>query len=911
VPLTEADIPNVYVSVLLLKGRTNPPAAVAPAIGDAAPVVSERAGGLKYSNREKQAVVNDDGGDPGKPAFRLGYTELKVEDATKKLTVMLRANKQEYRPASTARIDVEVKDRASQPVASEVTLWAVDYGVLSLTGFKTPNLVGSIYVDKALQVMTEDSRERLISRRVMVPKGTDDGGGGGNEGGPGTLRKDFRVLAFWLGSVVTDARGRATTTVTLPESLTTYRIMAVAGDRTSRFGAADSDIRINKPVLLKAAFPRFMAVGDSAFFGSVITNQLKEAGAAVVTMRSLDPGVLELRGEARKSVDMAAGGSAEVRFEAIGKAIGRARVQMSVRLRDEGDAFEDVVPVEVLVSPETVAAYGEARPDAREQIAMPSGAVPGFGGLRVELASTAMVGLGEGAQYLIDYPYGCAEQRSSRTLALLLSADLGEAFKLPGVKPADLKKTVQASVAELPRFQCPNGAFAYWPGACNLTSPVLTAYVLHVLQTARAMSYDVTSDVLDRGYASLQQDLSAEPSANEGWSPWVTAWEAFAVKVLVDGGRNQDSTLNRLYGHRETMPVFALAYMADALAGRLDAQSGKNETSARLEDLRRRIANAILPEAGGSHVEELSDPYLLWFWNSNIRSTAIVLANLVRTGGSDTLIAPMVRWLLAARRNGRWGNTQENAVAMEALVAYYRKFEKEPPNFTAVVSLGTRELARDRFEGRSTDARSRELPMSALATTMPAGSTRDLTFRREGTGTLFYNARLRYAVDTLFQKGLDSGFAVSRKYSLVDADGKTLRDATAFQAGDLIRVTLGFELTKERRFVAVVDPLAAGLEPIESGFESTAAKLAEEQDRSTDSSTWHEWWRRGGFDHSERHDDRVLFFATRLSEGRHETSYLARATTAGTFRTAPAHAEEMYQPEVFGRTPTTIIEVKR
>src|SRR5262249_9590889 len=132
VPLREADIPNVYVSVLLLKGRTNPPAA--PGTGDAgndrqdAAVVSERAGGLKYGERERQATVNDDS-DPGKPAFRLGYTELRVEDSSKKLAVTLKADKVEYRPATNARIDVGVKDRRGQPAQSEVTLWAVDYGV--------------------------------------------------------------------------------------------------------------------------------------------------------------------------------------------------------------------------------------------------------------------------------------------------------------------------------------------------------------------------------------------------------------------------------------------------------------------------------------------------------------------------------------------------------------------------------------------------------------------------------------------------------------------------------------------------------------------------------------------------------------------------------------------------------------
>src|SRR5439155_6324431 len=96
VPVAEKDIPNVFVSVLLVKGRT------------------------------KEGI--EDESDPGKPAFRLGYTELTVEDATKRLKVEVKANKDEYRPATKARIDVNVKDANGKPSQSEVTLWAVDYG---------------------------------------------------------------------------------------------------------------------------------------------------------------------------------------------------------------------------------------------------------------------------------------------------------------------------------------------------------------------------------------------------------------------------------------------------------------------------------------------------------------------------------------------------------------------------------------------------------------------------------------------------------------------------------------------------------------------------------------------------------------------------------------------------------------
>ena len=884
IPIGEGDIPNLYVSVLLVKGRSVPVAGA-------------------------DTAKEDDPSDPGKPSFRLGYIQLGVEDANKRLTVAVAANKEEYRPANSATVTVDVKDRQGRGTASEVTLWAVDYGVLSLTAYRTPDVLRSVYVRKALQVLTQDGRQKIISRRVITPKGETDGGGGGVAGlATGDTRQDFRVLAFWIGSVTTDTNGRASVEVKLPESLTTYRIMAVAGDRASRFGSADSEIRINKPVTLKPTFPRFLAVGDKAAFGAVITSQLTTAGPATVTIESLDPAVLQFADTAPQTIDVAAGGSVEARFEAAGRTTGRARVRMTVTLGSETDAFQDVIPVEVLVSPETVSAIGEAgdaNPTASERLTVPAGVVPAFGGLHVDLASTALVGLGEGARYLVEYPFGCAEQRGSRALALLLSADLGEAFKLPGIEAAQLRPMVQSTLRELERFQCDSGGFAYWPGQCWSASPYLTAYLLHVFKVAQDLKYDVDKPMMARGYAYLEQNLTQAPPVNESWRPSYTAWQAFAVKVLVEGGRNADSHITRLYSYRERMPVFALAYLNDALVAK--GEGG----GVRSTDLRRRMGNAILPEAALSHVEELNDPYLLWFWNSNVRSTAIVLNSLVKAGSADAPYRALVSWLLRSRTKGRWSNTQENALALEALVNYYRKFESVTPAFTATASLGSAPIAAAEFRGRSAEAKGADLPMASVLSSAPAGTDQPLTFTRNGTGTLFYSARLRYAVDRLYQTGLDQGIRVERTYAPFVENG-TRPAATTFNAGDLVRVTLVLRLTKERRFVAVTDPLPAGFEPVESWFASTAASLAREQDEQPETSNdWTAWWRRGGFDHVERHDDRVNLFATRLAEGRHVFTYIVRATTSGTFRTAPTHAEEMYQPEVFGRTATAVIDIRK
>ncbi len=191
------------------------------------------------------------------------------------------------------------------------------------------------------------------------------------------------------------------------------------------------------------------------------------------------------------------------------------------------------------------------------------------------------------------------------------------------------------------------------------------------------------------------------------------------------------------------------------------------------------------------------------------------------------------------------------------------------------------------------------------------GTTQALTFARDGAGTLFYTTRLRYASDEAYPKGLDSGFIVERSYAPF-VENASRPAATTYKAGDLVRVTLTFRLTKERRFVAVTDPLPAGFEPLESWFATTARTLNQDRiERDDAEQSWESWWQRGGFDHVERHDDRVLLFATRLAEGTHQFTYVARATTSGTFKTAPARAEEMYEPEIFGRTGTTVITVQR
>jgi hypothetical protein len=196
--------------------------------------------------------------------------------------------------------------------------------------------------------------------------------------------------------------------------------------------------------------------------------------------------------------------------------------------------------------------------------------------------------------------------------------------------------------------------------------------------------------------------------------------------------------------------------------------------------------------------------------------------------------------------------------------------------------------------------------MPDLIRQVAAGTEADLTISRTGTGRLYYATRLQYAPGEPPPVS-DQGIRIERQYEryLEGSDGPV---ATSFAAGDLIRVTLTLTLPKERRYVAVTDTLPAGVEAVDGWFRTTATDLARDASVQSADESFEERWRRGGFDYIEKYDERIALFATRLGEGRHVFSYLVRATTAGTFRATGAWAEEMYAPEVNGRTaPATIV----
>ncbi|MBI5502973.1 MAG: Ig-like domain-containing protein [Deltaproteobacteria bacterium] len=896
VPILDTYRPNVFVSVLLVRGRV-------------------------------RDTPDERGDDPGKPAYAMGMVQLAVETASKRLAVEVRPERAEYGPGAEIKVDVTVRGADGAGTPAEVTLFAVDEAVLQLTGYEPPELMDVFWALRSDSVRTAEIRQAVISRRTYdEDKGAAGGGGGGGAGG--ALRTDFRTVAYWNPAVLTDAEGRASVTFRLPENLTTYRIMAVATTQADRFGAGKAEVKIAKPLLLRAALPRFVRTDDRFEAGVVVTNRGGPAGDAVVTVEVEG---LRLDGAASRTVRLEPGRSAEVRFPFVSGAPGTARFRFRVAMGDLGDGLETTREVKLPMIPEAVATYGETLARAIEGVGDLELIRPDVGGLTVAVSSSALTGLQSAMEYLWWYPYQCTEQLVSRIVPLVALRELCDGLGLE--PPPNAEKLVAEALALIPERQRPDGGFGSWSDSWR-SDPWLTGYVVWGLRRAQERDVKVPESVLARAIDYLSDQLRR--SDVDPGSPWLSlSTKAFIVYVLADAGVAEIGFQEALFDRYEDMPLIARGWLALAYILSDDACAAGDCVP--IVELRRDLENHVFQTAEEAHFEENAGDLYRVLMQSNTTLNAILLDVLLAMDVNHPIATKIAKWLLEERDGGHWATTQDSAWALLAFAHFYRVREAEEPDFTATVDFGDERLLSQRFEGRPAKEYREEVPMSRLM----EGRGDRLAIERQGpSGRLYYALSLHYVRSDLPEEGIDRGFYLERHYEVVDLaamrEGAGIERAepsiTRVRAGDLVRVQVTIAVPQERTMVVVEDPLPAGLESVDFDLRTTSLSLLRASSGyevgdndpyggySLDSGPpddgyygygygygygyddySDEWWWTP-FYHREDRDDRVLLFADVLPAGVHHYEYLAQAVTPGTFVVGPLRAEEMYNPETFGRT---------
>ncbi len=870
-PITEAWAPNAFVSIVVARGRSAVPGPL---------------------------------DDPGRPTIRVGYTEIRVTPERKRLAIALKPDQTEYRPGQRARIGIEVRDTtARRGPRSEVTLWAVDEGVLSLTGYQTPDPIDLLYQGRGLGMRLASN---LVSVAPQVPagdKGRNPGGGGG-EGAADVLRSRFRTTAFFLGSVITDSLGNATASVLLPDNLTTFRLMAVAVTAGDRYGKGQFPMLVTRPLLARAALPRFVRPGDKFEAGVVVNHRL--GGTPTVRVAAQARGVT-LTGEPARTVTLEAGRGREARFGFTAVPGDSATFRFDVGGASDSDAVQVKVPILPPSRAGSAVASGVLHDTASVVFMLPGGLDLSRSRVTLSAGGSPLTLLTSYAAYFRIYPYYCSEQVASALTPLL---GLYRARKTAGADAGDtlrLRREILTGIELLVRRQRPAGGIGLW-SAEDWTSPWLTAHAGAVLLEARDAGFAIGDSTVAKIAGYLRESLKRTESITRSVSTvqsdiQSSLTERLAVADFLSRARRRDRALEN-----DLVRQAALLSSESRLTLALVLARGADRAGARrlLEPLWRSVTiegrTASVPETLISG----------FYFRSVVRPAALLLEATLAVDSAHPLVAPLFETVItrARPRDTWWWNTQDYAAAVRAVNAWLRRF---PPGGPPVIRV--------RLGASVLTARDTSVALTGLVP--ERGDSVPLQVRLENgrpSSPAYYAITITEIPRAVPARPEYRGIVVERWYEAYEG-GKPVVEVGE---GDLVRVRLKITVPQDRSFVVVDDALPAGLEAVDLSL-NTVGLLAgpggqpsvQEGEGEGDAEAGNHWdfgsWDGGWwspFDHRELRDDRVVYAARVLWKGTYSMSYVARATTPGVFVRPPAFAEEMYNPAVYGRTEGGTFTVK-
>jgi hypothetical protein len=878
------------------------------------------------------APRTDDSGEvipnvPPRPAYASGQLNLSIPPQQRTLSLQVEPDQNKLEPGGETTLTVMVKDANGLPVPdAELAVVVVDEAILALTNYQLSDPISIFYTDRPSylssiygrasiiladpQSLARDqniasSREAAAVEEPAMPapaatatSAIADGFVATQAQTPITVRLDFNPLATFAPTVRTGPNGEARVSVKLPDNLTRYRVMAVAVDRGgNQFGTGESNITTRLPLMVRPSAPRFLNFGDKFELPVVLQNQTDEPMIVDVVIRATN---LELENSGMR-VTVPANDRMEVRFPAATVMAGNVRVQIAATSGEYADAATVELPVYTPATTESFATYGVIDDGAIAQsVQYPSGVFPQYGGLEVSTSSTALQSLTDVVLYLVSYPYECSEQLASRILAVASLRDVLTAFKADGLpSPAEMESAVDRDIERLQGMQNFDGGFPYWRRGFE-SSPFNTVHVAHALFRAQEKGFDVPAEMQQNALTYLRDIESHYPS----WYSQDTrrTISAYALYVRDLMGDRDSAKAERLLNDAglENLSMEAIGWLWSVI-----------DDNTQLDAIRLYVNNHVVETAGAANFTTAYSDQTYLLLSSDRRTDAILLDALIEDNPQSDLIPKLVNGLLAHRSKGRWNNTQENVFVLLTLDRYFNTYESQTPDFVARIWLGDTYAGSNEFRGRTTDIYETLIPMNyVLSETSAGGGTENLILSKDGVGRLYYRLGLQYAPTDLKLDPLDMGFVIQRRYEGVDNPGDVYQDDDGvwhIKAGARVRVKITMVADNRRYHVALVDPLPAGLEIVNPDL---AISQSVPQDPTSPDYRYGWWWWGTWYEHQNMRDNRAEAFTSLLWDGVYEYTYIARATTPGTFIVPPAKAEEMYSPEVFGRSGSDWVIVK-
>lgn len=786
--------------------------------------------------------------------------------------------------------------------------------------------IGAATMSGSLLDAKQAALTELNAPRRPEPSEPDDASGAS----PIRIRRHFASTAAWMPDLRTDARGNLTTTITVPDNLTDWRVLAYAiGAAPDQFALASATVKSSLPFQARLQTPRHLIVGDHASPSLLLVNRTAAAMNARPELSLTGPATLGSTPAAQETRHVPAGGEARADWDLVATGPGELTLTGTARTADETDGMQVSLPVREDGSEQTVAASARVAPTQRRTTLVLTLPAPlDHDRLRAELrlGTSPAAAVLDALPYLIDYPYGCVEQTMSRflpaiavrhTLTQLGLDPAAVETRILGTEiPADARRrrataglahlddVVTQSLDRLVTAQTDSGGFGWWPNAAQ-DDPWMTAYVAWGLGLAERADIQVPIALLED---ALERCAQIAQDAGEGRDHRVWALTALSAQVTDRNTAELESALTNLFADRAELTATGRAALALAVA--------RFGTATQRAIIVRNLSNATIREtdAAGDLVHWGADRDCWNALDGAHEATALSVLALLELAPADPLIEPAVAWLALNRSSAHWTSTRDTTFAALALSHFLARQDAANAPIRYQIRLNGSLLPEQLLS--PADLLAQPLTV-ALPTALLRPGPNQIELRRlDGTGPVQATAlATAWAAGNSVQPAAHRAALTRtfvREHTTPTVVGQLRVDAEPqptvgrVRAGEQVNAVLRLQVAHELHYVMVKVPKPAGCEPLNplSGWDATLRRVepTPAADRAPGELSDTQPAPPGRPLYREEHDDHSAFFIDRLEPGDWELTFPLRAVTPGDFRALPAEIEAMYVPAIRANT---------
>ncbi|KQT41165.1 MULTISPECIES: alpha-2-macroglobulin [unclassified Methylophilus] len=892
VPIASNYGPNAYVSVMVVRGRIDPEVSgqfswlkrMVYRIGMFFGLVKKMP--VEVDTRPTALV------DLTKPAFKLGMTQIRVGWQAYSLKVNVEPDRQTYHVRDKARVKLTVTDPSGKPAANaEVALAAVDEGLLQLAKPQSWNVLEAMMERRPIEVRTSTAQSQVIGKRHFGKKAVAPGGGGGQGA---NARELFDTLLLWKPSLKLDKHGQAVVDVPLNDSLTSFRIAAIAHAGAMRFGTASTLIRSGQEVMLFSGLPPFVREGDQ--FNAMVT--VRNGAERPLT---LDVAVADdiSKTPHTQRVTLKQGLGATLSFPAT-VPLNATRLNWAISAREvvtgnNQKPAQDLLKISqqvgaaypVRVYQQTLQQLNSGQPSNPEaqtnapltfSVQQPAGAIAGRGGIDVQLTRSLAGNQDALREWMSKYPYVCLEQRAS--VAVTLESE-GGWNQVMNSLPAHLDQ---------------DGLARYFAIDWLQGDDTLTSYLLRIADEAH---YTIPEGPRERMLKGLE-DFVAGRIHRYGslQTADLTLRKLAAIDALARYERARPAMLEPLEISPNLWPSSGVIDWLSVLQKLPEIP----EHDEKLKQARQVLQSRLTFSGTTMNFSTEKQDYLWWLMVSPDLNAVRALRLLAEDPEMEAAdIGRLARGALSRQVNGHWSTTVANAWGATALRYFQAHFEKAPVAGSTQVKLGDQAQSLN-WSGAKTASEEtghhdpvKGTPMGAgLAThfAWPKNAT-PLSIQHLGNGKpwAFVTSKAALPLD----KPLFSGYKLKRTVTTIEQ-----KNGGLWQRGDTYRVQLEIDAQTDMTWVVVNDPVPAGATILGSGLGGDSSLLAAGEKK--------QGWQRPAFE--ERAFDGFRAYYSYVPKGKFSIEYTVRLNNAGRFAMPASRVEAMYAPEIFAELPVAAIEVK-